>query len=201
MMQKLAKAVSYIFHPLLMPTFGFLLLVNTGFYFALISDEIKKFILLIVFASTFLLPLISTGLMIFVSRFKLNLDKSSDRIFPLLSTAVFYYLGYYFLGKAPIYPIYRIILMTCILTIIILLIISTRWKISAHLAGIGGLVGAFLSLSIRLNINSSVLLSTLILVAGLVGSSRIILGKHTPAQVYTGFLLGFGVNYLIILFV
>ncbi|WP_163715662.1 phosphatase PAP2 family protein [Mangrovibacterium lignilyticum] len=198
MMQKLAKAVSFLFHPLLMPTLGFLLLMNTGFYFALISFEAKRVILLIVVMSTFLLPLISIGLMLFSPRFKLNLDKSSDRIFPMLSTAVFYYLGYYFLGKVPIYPIYRIVLVSSILTIAILLLISTKWKISAHLAGIGGLIGAFLALSFRLNIDSSVLLAALILVAGVVGTARILLGKHNPIQVYAGFFLGFAINYLII---
>lgn len=197
MIQKLAKTASFLFHPLLMPTFGFLLLMNTGFYFALISYEAKKFILLIVIMSTFLLPLISMSFLVFSSRFKINLDKSSDRVLPLLSTAVFYYLGYYFLGKIPIYPVYRIVLISSVLTIAILLIISVKWKISAHLAGIGGLIGAFLALSLRMNINSSLLLSSLIFVAGIVGTARIVLEKHTPIQVYAGFFLGFAVNYLI----
>lgn len=198
MMQRLAKAASYLFHPLLMPTLEFLLLMNTGFYFALISTEAKRFILLIVFTSTFLLPLISIGLILFTSRFRLNLDKSSDRIFPLLSTAVFYYLGYYFMGKVPIYPIYRVVLIASVLTIAIIMIISVRWKISAHLAGVGGLIGAFLALSLRLNVNTSLVLSILILIAGIVGTSRIVLKKHSPLQVYAGFLLGFAINYLII---
>ena len=198
MTQKLAKAVSYLFHPLLMPTFGFLLLMNTGFYFSLISFDAKKFILLIVVVSTFMLPLISIGFMLFTSRFKLDLDKHSDRIFPMLSTAVCYYLGYYFLGRIPIYPIYRLVLIASILTIAVLLIISLKWKISAHLAGIGGLIGAFLALSFRLNINSSVLLGSLILIAGLTGASRILLKKHTPVQIYAGFFIGFAINYLLI---
>jgi len=197
MIQKLAKAASFLFHPLLMPTFGFLLLMNTGFYFALISYEAKKFILLIVIMSTFLLPLISMSFMLFSPRFKINLDKSSDRVLPLLSTAVFYYLGYYFLGKVPIYPVYRIVLISSVLTIAILLIVSIKWKISAHLAGIGGLIGAFLALSLRMNFNSSLLLASLIFVAGIVGTARIVLEKHTPIQVYAGFFLGFAVNYLI----
>lgn len=200
-MQKLAKAISYLFHPLLMPTIGILLLMNTGFYFALISFEAKKFILLIIFTSTFLLPLISIGLMLAASRFKLDLNKHSDRVFPLMSTALFYYLGYYFMGKLPVFPIYRILLIGSILTIALLLIISIKWKISAHLAGIGGLVGAILALSLRLSINSSDLLAGLILIAGLLGTSRILLEKHTPLQVYAGFFLGFAVNYLFIGFI
>jgi len=198
MMEKLAKALSYVFHPLLVPTIGFLLLLNSGFYFTMISNDAKRFIILIVFLSTFVLPLICISLILVMSRFKLDLDKSTDRIFPMLTTAGSYYMGYHFLGKLPLFPIYRLILLSAILTLAILLFVSAKWKISAHLAAVGGLVGAFLAISIRMHTNSSFLLGSLILIAGLVGTARIILGKHTPLQVYAGFLAGFSVNYLII---
>lgn len=200
-MQKIAQAISLVFHPLLMPTIGILLLMNTGFYFALISFEAKKYILLIVFTSTCVLPLIGIGLLMLLTRFKLDLDKHSDRILPFMSTAIFYYLGYYLLGRLPIFPIYRILLIGSILTIALLMFVSVKWKISAHLAGIGGLIGAMLALSLRLSINSSDLLAGLILVAGILGSSRILLEKHTPLQVYAGFTAGFAVNYLLIGFI
>jgi membrane-associated phospholipid phosphatase len=66
------------------------------------------------------------------------------------------------------------------------------------MAGIGGLIGAIIALSLRLGLNSSLVLGILIGIAGLIGSSRLILGKHTPMQIYAGFLVGFSVNYLII---
>ncbi len=197
-MAKIARIASYLFHPLLMPTYGFLLLVNSGYYFSLMTFEAKRFIVLIVFLSTFAMPLLSIGLMMLGSKFKLNLDKGSDRIFPLLSTAAFYYMGYYFLGKIPIYPIYRIVLIASILTIALLLLISTKWKISAHMAGLGGLIGAFIALSVQMHLNASVILIGLILAAGITATSRMILHKHTPSQIYAGFMLGFVVNYSIL---
>ncbi len=197
-MAKIARIASYLFHPLLMPTYGFLLLVNSGYYFSLMTFEAKRFIVLIVFLSTFAMPLLSMGLMMLGSKFKLNLDKGSDRIFPLLSTAAFYYMGYYFLGKIPIYPIYRIVLIASILTIALLLLISTKWKISAHMAGLGGLIGAFIALSVQMHLNASVILIGLILAAGITATSRMILHKHTPSQIYAGFMLGFVVNYSIL---
>lgn len=198
-MAKIARIASYLFHPLLMPTYGFLLLINSGFYFSLMSFEAKRFIMLIIILSTFAMPLLSIGLMMITSKFKLDLDKGNDRIFPLLSTAAFYYMGYYFLGRIPIYPIYRVILISSILTIAILLLISTKWKISAHMAGVGGLIGAFMALSTQMHLNASVILIALILVAGITGSARLILNKHTSLQVYAGFLLGFLINYAILI--
>lgn len=201
MVKNMAKALSYIFHPLLIPSMGFLLLMNSGFYFTLISFQAKKYIMLIVVLSTLILPLISLSLMLVTTRFRLNLDKASDRIIPLLNTAIFYYLGFYFLGKLPVFPVYKLMLISSVLTIAILLFITIRWKISAHMAAIGGLIGIFLALALRLSFNASFLLSSLLLVAGLVGTSRILLEKHSPMQVYAGFLLGLVLNFMIILFI
>ncbi|MCW0483512.1 phosphatase PAP2 family protein [Gaoshiqia sediminis] len=195
---QIARTISLLFHPLLIPTLGFLLLMNSSFYFALLTFQAKKYVLLVVFLSTFLLPLVSIGILTMNPRFDRSMDKNTDRIVPMLFSAIFYYMGYYYLGRIPIYPVYRVFLISSVLTIIILLIITLRWKISAHMAGIGGLIGAIIALSLRLGINSSLLLAGLIGVAGLVGSSRLLLGKHNPLQIYVGFFLGFAVNYLVL---
>lgn len=199
--QLIAQGISVFFHPLVMPTLAFLFLMNSAFYFAMLSFDAKKTILLIVFLSTFLLPLVSIGLMGLNTRFKPDLNKSPDRVIPMLSTAVFYYVGFYTLGRLHVYPVYKIFLISSILIIVVLMMISVRWKISVHMAGIGGLTGAFIALSLRLGVNSSLALSILIGIAGLTGSSRLILGKHTPIQVYAGFFTGFGINYLIITYI
>jgi membrane-associated phospholipid phosphatase len=201
MKQGIARGISVVFHPLVMPTLAFLLLMNSGFYFALLSFEAKKIILMIVFLSTFVLPAVTIALMGLNTRLKPDLDKSADRVVPMLSTAIFYYVGYYALGRLEIFPVYKVFLISSILIIVVLMMISVRWKISAHMAGIGGLVGIFIPLSLRLGLNSSFLLAILIGIAGLIGSSRLILGKHTPLQIYAGFMAGFGVNYLIINFI
>ncbi len=193
----IAHGISVVFHPLIMPTLAFLFLMNSGFYFTLLSFDAKKIILLIVFSSTFLLPLVSIGLMGLSTRFKPDLDKGPDRVIPMLSTAIFYYVGFYALGRLNVYPVYKVFLISSILIIVVLMIISVRWKISVHMAGIGGLIGAFVALSLRLGLNSSLPLCIFIGIAGLIGSSRLILGKHTSVQIYAGFLTGFGVNYLI----
>nr|MBD3620956.1 phosphatase PAP2 family protein [Sunxiuqinia sp.] len=198
--QGIAQTFSVIFHPLLIPTYGFLLLMNSGFYFSMITFDAKKLLLLIVFMSTFLLPVLSLGLLSFNKHFNMKMEKSTDRVIPLLFTAVYYYLGYFYLGRLQVYPIYRIFLLATILIIILLLLVSMKWKISNHMAGIGGLIGAILALSFRLGLNSSLLLIGLIIGAGAVGTSRLVLKKHDPLQIYAGFMLGFAVNYLVIIF-
>jgi membrane-associated phospholipid phosphatase len=71
------------------------------------------------------------------------------------------------------------------------LCINFTWKISAHAMGVGGLLGAVMG-AVRIQMINPYFLFILIFIAGgLVATSRIILNKHTPMQVYAGFTLGF----------
>ncbi len=197
----IAHTTSIIFHPLLIPTFGFLLLLNSDFYFALLPWSVKKFMLLTVFLSTCVLPALSILILSMNPKFDLNMGKSTDRILPLLLSSIFYYLGYLILERLPVFPIYNLFLIASILVQIALIIVSLKWKISAHSAAIGGLIGGVCALSFRLQQNPVLILSLLILIAGIVATSRLVLLKHTNAQVYAGFTLGFLIIGIVITFI
>ena len=70
------------------------------------------------------------------------------------------------------------------------MLVNIFWKISAHMVGIGGLLGIMITISSRLQINLHYLLIALVLIAGLVAFSRLKLNEHNSAQIYCGFLLG-----------
>jgi membrane-associated phospholipid phosphatase len=77
------------------------------------------------------------------------------------------------------------------------IVVTFWWKISAHMFGVGGLMGGVMAVSHYVeHVNPHYLIMALFLISGLVGSSRLLLKKHTPAQVYTGFLLGFTVSFI-----
>jgi membrane-associated phospholipid phosphatase len=196
-----ARFTSIVFHPLLIPTLGFLLLFNSGLYFTLISLSLKKMILLIVLLSTCVFPALSIGLLGLNSKFDSKMDKNTDRILPLILSSIFYYSGYLVLQQLPIFPIYSFLLVASIIVQIALLLISLGWKISAHSAAIGGLLGGFLALSFLFQENPLLILISLVLIAGLVGSSRLILMKHTSTEVYAGFLLGFGIMISVFMYI
>jgi len=196
-----ARVTSILFHPLLIPTLGFLLLFSSGFYFAVIPWSLKRFILLVVFLSTCILPALSIGLLSFSPRFDIKMEKGTDRVLPLILSSFFYYIGYLILQRLPLFPIYQLFLIASILVQIALIIISLRWKISAHSAAIGGLVGGFFALAFRLQESPVLILITLIFIAGMVGAARLILEKHTSSQVYAGFLLGLLIMNMVIMFI
>ncbi len=200
MLDKIARFISVVLHPVLIPTLGFLLLLNSGFYFSLLTPEAKRFVLLVVFFSTCILPLLAVAVMALNKKFDASMPQSKDRILPLLSSAVFYYLGFMLLDKVRAVPEFRIFMLASVLVIIGLLIISFKWKISNHMAAIGGLAGALFGMSFRNGINPVYPLLIVILLSGLVGTARLSLGKHNLKQVIAGYVLGFAVLYLVIYF-
>lgn len=200
-LQASARFISAIFHPLLIPTLGFLFLFNSGFYFSVLPWALKKYMLLVVFITTCFLPALSIFILSINSKFDITMEKNTDRTLALIISAISYYIGYLFLKRLPSFPVYNILLIGSVLVHVILLPISMRWKISIHSAAIGGLIGGVLALALRLQENPVILLSSLILIAGLIGTARLILSKHTEAQIYSGLSIGFLTLFLIVIFV
>ena len=79
-------------------------------------------------------------------------------------------------------------------------LINVWWKISTHTAAIGGVAGALIAFSIIFMFNPVSWLSFVLILAGMVGSSRMILRQHTLTQVVAGFGVGLASSYSVILF-
>jgi len=121
-----ARVTSIVFHPLLIPTYGFLLLFNSDFYFSILPWNVKKYMLLVVFLSTCVLPAISIFILSLNPKFDLNMEKNTDRVLSLIFSAISYYLGYQLLKRLPVFPIYNVLLIGAVLVQIALLPISMR---------------------------------------------------------------------------
>ncbi|MFV0592708.1 MAG: hypothetical protein ACK5M7_15080 [Draconibacterium sp.] len=197
---KLAKVISILFHPVVIPTLGILLILNSSFYFSMLSWEAKRFILLVVFFTSCILPMLMVSLLALNSRFDINMPKSTDRILPLLGASVFYYLGFVLLGKVTVFPVLKLYMLASVLVIVALLLISFKWKISNHMAALGGLTGAFFALSFRYGLNPVYSLLVIILVSGVVGTARLALDRHNIWQVVAGYGLGVAILYPVIYF-
>lgn len=76
--------------------------------------------------------------------------------------------------------------------------INFAWKISAHGTTMGGLIALTVFLSARGLATAPMLpwIIAAVVAAGAVGSARLYLERHTPAQVYAGIALGFAVEYI-----
>ncbi len=201
MTKKLAQIISLLLHPLLIPTLGFFLLFQSGFYFSYINWEAKRIVLIIVLFTTAVLPLLAMSILAMSPGFRLSFEKGNQRAMPLLFSSVFYYLGYILLSRINALPVLKFIMIASVLVIICLMIISLKWSISSHMAALGGLTGALLALSFRTGINPVWAIMTVIIATGLAGSARLLLGKNKLWHLEAGYALGFALLYLTIFFI
>jgi len=186
------KAVTIIFHPLLMPVLGYFILFNSGTYLSLASFELQKFLYIFIFAGTFLLPILTIPMFYFFGKISsLDLEKRKERHLPILVTAIFYYFTFYLIKTLPLSHILITFILASFVSVMLTLIITLRWKISAHLVGIGGISALILIISLFFKINLEFYFIISLLIAGIVGSARLFLRKHNLLQVSIGFLVGF----------
>jgi membrane-associated phospholipid phosphatase len=199
---RIAKIISYLFHPLLMPTYGFLLLFMSNNYMATFTPfKLKLIIIVITFVFTFVLPAINTLILLKAKRIKsLHLETSPERTIPYLSTSFYFFALFYLFYNAEFPSVFIILILGAGLSILLTFLINFTWKISAHAIGIGGIIGATIGISFRLMIDLRLVIMLAILLAGIIGYARLKLNAHSPSQVYAGFLLGFLTEFLLMLF-
>lgn len=161
------------------------------------SPEQLRLVYIIVGLSTIAFPGVNILLMRWYGTMTtLESPSKKERIFPYLSSVFFYILGYYLLRKGGIPPALFSIFLGSMFTLVVMALITSRWKISAHSAGIFGLIGTLLGLFQLHDFENLPLLSACVFVGGMVLTARLVLKVHTPAQVYVGALIGFVCLYV-----
>ncbi len=190
MMYYIAHGISYLLHPLLMPSYG-LLILFTLFNFGL-GSTFEKIILVTVFSGTFLLP---ASFIPFYKYYKIisniHMNDKRERLVPILFTLFLYFFTFLILRRLPLpYPILAFI-FSSLVSLFITFVITLYWKISVHMIGMGGLIGLIFSIMIYYkNIDYLFIMPGLILLSGILGTSRLYLKAHDNLQVYVGFFSG-----------
>lgn len=190
-----ARALSSIFRPQYFPLVGFIALFLFT-YLSLLPLSFKALILLIVLLGTLLLPRLTIRLWRQTRGLHLHhLRLQQHRFFPYLIHVLYYAFTLHFLNRFHLPYYMGGILVSSLAIQASCLLINIWWKISVHSAGAGGIIGALVAYSFLFNFNPIWWLSLCILIAGLVGSSRMLLRQHTLWQVLAGTLLGIILAY------
>lgn len=190
----LASAVSYIFHPLFIPTYVFVFLMKAfPFEFAGITEWQLKMRLFGVFWLTAFFPAFAVFLL---WRLKFSdsifLRTQKERIVPYVISMFFYWWMYYLSRNFTDQPIVlRFFFMGIFIASVFGLILNNYFKISLHGMGVGGATTAIILFSIYYHLNFGGTISIFILLAGIVCSSRFVVSDHTNKEIYTG--LGVGI--------
>lgn len=129
----------------------------------------------------------------------LYMYKREDRVFPFIITSVFFFLTFHLFRQLHILAGFQGFMLGATLLIIVCIFVNFMTKVSIHMAGMGGCFGFLLGISYQMNdIYLSALVISLI-ISGFTGYSRLKLQVHTPAQVYSGFLIGTVVMFFVFL--
>jgi hypothetical protein len=200
---RLAKIISYVFHPVFIPLYGLLLLFSMKSYFTFeLVLKARLMILAFVFVTTIIFPLLIMTLLKrqgFIESYQMA--GRDERRLPYLITAIFYFITYQMLLQMQLPEIYSFYFMGATLLLALVVIINIWWKISIHMVGIGGLFGMVCGLAIALSFDLFLWISIIVMASGFIGFARLKAGTHKQSEIYAGFLVGsvimFGLYLLI----
>ena len=194
-----ARVMSMVFTPFYLPLVG-LIALFTFSYMAMMPWRYKLLVLALVYVFTILLP---TVLIHVYRRYQgwtlIELGAKERRMVPYILSILCYFSCYYLMNVLHFPHFMSRILMAALLIQVICALINVWWKISTHTAAIGGVAGALMAFAIIFDFNPVWWLCVVFLIAGLLGTSRIILRQHSLLQVCAGFVVGAVSGFWIIL--
>jgi hypothetical protein len=203
-MKLFAKIISFLSHPLLVLTYILALMLATNpFAFGVRSLDDKRGILLLlsVFTTSFMIPGLGITLMKPLGLIQsLEMRDKQERIGPYIICGVFYLWLFknFMTGTVP--PMYAKFALGATIGLFFAFFINIFSKISAHATGMGALSSMVLILAFAwpgmtlqvgaLQLSMNAVFALVVLAAGLAGLSRLLLGSHTPADVWRGYAAG-----------
>ncbi len=188
-----AKLLSYLFHPLFIPTYFFLYLMQFySFEFAGITDWQLKLRLFGVFWMTAFFPAFAVFLL---WRLKFSsgifLRTQKERIVPYIITMFFYWWMHYLSRNFPDQPeVLKFFYTGIFMCSVAGLLANNSYKISMHAMGAGGFVAALIFTSFHYQNTDGIAISIALLLAGFISTARLILNEHSFKEVYTGLAAG-----------
>jgi hypothetical protein len=205
-MKRLATLLSYLFHPLLLPTYLFLLL---GWLFPAalfpVTERSLTGILILIFSTTFVLPAVNVYFFkAFGAIQTMHMANRKERLIPFFIIALLYILVTYMLhsrtGIGWQEPFMKFLLLIDVL-VLFAFSITLVLKASIHslCAGAMVVIVMFLNKLVENGIFFYPMLLALLL-AGAVMSARLYLGAHTLREVATGASVGISVSAATIFF-
>ena len=184
------KFISTILHPVVMPTIGVLLFFIISSYS--VNQQQLLAILSLVFTATYIVPIL---LLVFLKLFGLidsyQVSSIRERKIPVIFMIVLFFLLGKTLANIPIIRDFSVLFYgTSISLTIVYLLFFLKTKTSLHLLSMGGAIGFFMFLNTSLTFSTLYIIIPLVLLSGLLASSRLHLKAHTNKEVYLGFFLG-----------
>jgi membrane-associated phospholipid phosphatase len=176
-----------------MPTYGTALLLAA---MRTMYTNVNALYIAVILAATFILTFVIPASIIFYmwkanKIDSLHIEDAKQGRFPYFYTGAAYAFWFIFVWMISLLPgVMTIICLGAIIALVAVSIINEKWKISAHLTGIGGLLGGICSFALYAHYIPMALIMFVLVMALLLMYARLYLNAHSPLQVVAGFLLG-----------
>ena len=200
----LGKIVSYVFHPLFIPTYVFFfLMTQVPYEFAGITNWQLKMRLFGLFWLTAFFPAFAVFLL---WRLKFSesifLKTQKERIIPFVITMFFYWWMYYLSRNFTDQPIVlKFFFMGIFIATSVGLVFNNFMKISLHDMAAGCAAAAIILFSYYYQTPFGVFISIALLLTGIICTSRLLVSDHTEKEIYFGLLVGAGCQCVSYIFV
>jgi hypothetical protein len=189
----IAKIVSYILHPLFIPTYIFIWLI---WRFPINFDDISttglSFKTISVFLNASFFPAFAVFLLWrlkFIESIFLRTQR--DRIIPYIITMIFYWWMWYLSRNFSDQPdVLKFFYFGIFLNTVFGLIINNFIKISMHSMGAGTLAAFIILTCAHYQVFLGTDIISAILLAGLICTARLLLNEHSSAEIYVGLFIG-----------
>ena len=193
-----ARVISAIFTPFSIPFLAFLILFLFS-YLRIMPIQYKLIVLGVVYCFTILMPTLTIFLFRKINGFSPeDLGERKRRFMPFLLTITSYVFCLVMMHRLNI-PWYMTgIILAALIMMVICIVVNLKWKLSEHIAGVGAIVGGLVSFSALFGYNPVWWLCLFILIAGVLGTARIILQHHTLGEVLVGFAVGLICSLLVL---
>jgi hypothetical protein len=195
----LSRILSYILHPVLIPTFATsALMLVPDLYPIVLPVVLKLWFVSIIVVFTVVIPASSVFILLKFNAINTIEQKNrSERTIPLLISGTSYIGLLIFIKPANIPPVFIYLMYSATFALLTGLLINLVYKISLHTLGWGSLVATLISISIHLRMPLLPLILISVLLSGIAGYARLKQNAHNQTQVYLGYVAGVCVVILI----
>ncbi|MGP1464769.1 phosphatase PAP2 family protein [Prevotella koreensis] len=195
-----SRVISSIISPFYLPVFGMIVLFMFT-YLGMLDTWIKLRVLFIVYLFTVAIPTYLIRLYHYYHGWTpIQIGSKERRMVPYVIAIVCYFICYYILNLLHMPHFIGTVIVAALVLQVVCALVNLRWKVSTHSAAIGGVIGALIAFSFLFTFNPTWWLFFLFFMAGLVGTSRMILRQHTLIEVSMGFLIGIVVAFLAVMY-
>lgn len=212
-MKNFCKIISFVFHPVFTVMYSYFIyfymdsIYNQMLFLAAPKIYFPLFSFLFLMAVFF--PLLTVYIMYknkLIS--SIAIPKRKERL-PVLALVIIYYSMTYYIFRywnttlLNLLQPYLSFLFAGLILLLLLTLITLKWKISIHAASIAGLTGGITALTLIahpiINLQQIFLINALLLTfIGVVSFSRLYLKAHSMIQILVGISLGFSLVFILV---